>query len=133
MNTGRYIEIIRRKFISVLWRKLEVDKIYQQDGATQHCSNASLEYLHHYFPGDRLISSRHERTILGPHIPFGIHFCGERVCANNPKTVDALKNDIRTKIRRFPHEMLGWANTNFSVRATTVIQCQRAWIEHIRN
>jgi len=30
--------------------------IYQQDGATPHCSNASLEYFHRYFLGDRLIS-----------------------------------------------------------------------------
>jgi len=29
--------------------------IHQQDGATLHCSNASLEYLHRYFSGDRLI------------------------------------------------------------------------------
>jgi len=32
--------------------------IYQQDGATSHCSNALLEYLHRYFTGDRLISRR---------------------------------------------------------------------------
>ena len=30
--------------------------IYQQDGATPHCSNVSLEFLQRYFPGDRLIS-----------------------------------------------------------------------------
>jgi len=30
--------------------------IYQQDGATLHCSDALLEYLHNYFPGDRLVS-----------------------------------------------------------------------------
>ena len=29
--------------------------IYQQDGATPHCSDAPLKYAHHYFPGDRLI------------------------------------------------------------------------------
>jgi len=32
--------------------------IYQQDGATPHCSNASLEYLYRYFPEDMLISRR---------------------------------------------------------------------------
>jgi len=38
--------------------------IYQQDGAapTPHCFNASLEYLHSYFPGDRLISRRKDHT-----------------------------------------------------------------------
>jgi len=33
--------------------------------------------------------------------------------------------------RRISHEMLGRAIANFNVRAAAVIQCQRAWIEHL--
>ena len=44
--------------------------IYQQDRATLLCSNASLEYIHCYSPGDRLISSRahHTWSALSPDL-----------------------------------------------------------------
>ena len=53
VNTERYVELMRRKFIPALRTKQGVDMntvIYQQDGATPHCSNISLEYLRRYFP-----------------------------------------------------------------------------------
>ena len=52
INTERYVEM-RKKFIPALRRKQGVDMntvIYQQDGATPHCSNVSLEFLQRYFP-----------------------------------------------------------------------------------
>ena len=64
VNRKRCIELMRRKFIPALMRK-RVDTyimIYQQDGATPHCSNVSLESLHRYFPEDRLISRRADNT-----------------------------------------------------------------------
>ena len=63
VNTNRHIELMRRKFIPALRRKRRVDMdtvIFQQDGATPHCSNTSLEYLHWYFAGDRLIYCRRD-------------------------------------------------------------------------
>ena len=50
---------MRVKFIPALRQKRGVDVdtvICQQEGATLHCSNTSLEYLHHYFPRETLIS-----------------------------------------------------------------------------
>jgi len=61
VNTERYIELTGTEFILALRRKRRVDMdtvIYHQDGATPHCSSASLEYFHRYFPGVRLISRR---------------------------------------------------------------------------
>ena len=55
----------KMKFISVLGRKQGVD-IYQQGGATPHCSNVSPEFLLWHFRGDRL--SHVERTVHGWHI-----------------------------------------------------------------
>jgi hypothetical protein len=53
INTERYVEMMRRK------QRVDMNTvIYQQDGATPHCSNVSLEFLQRYFPGDRLISRR---------------------------------------------------------------------------
>jgi len=50
-------------------RGLDMDSVFcQQDGATPHCSNASLEYLNSYFPGDRL-TSRHTEHLWSAHSP----------------------------------------------------------------
>lgn len=142
VNTERYIELMKRKFIPALRRKRGVDMdtvIYQQDGATPHCSNASIEYLLRYFPGDRLISRRTDHPWpahspdLSPLDYFLWGYLKDRVYANNPQTIDALKNNIRTEIRRIPHDMLDRVITNFNVRVATVIQRQGAWIEHIIN
>jgi len=72
---------MRRIFIPVLKQKPGVDMgavIYQQVRATPHCSNASLEYLHCYFLGNKLISVL--RTTLGLHIlqtcPYGLFSVG---------------------------------------------------------
>jgi len=72
---------MRRKFILALRLKRGVDMdtvIYQQDGATSYCSNASLEYLHGYFPGDKLISRRRPPLICTFSIPisFGLFSVG---------------------------------------------------------
>ena len=47
VNTDRYVEMLRRKFIPALRRKQGVNMnnvIYQQDGAPPHCSNVSLDF-----------------------------------------------------------------------------------------
>jgi len=54
--------------------------IYQQDGKTPHCSNASVEFLHCYFLGERL-TSRHTDYpwSFGLHIlqtPLGLLLVG---------------------------------------------------------
>jgi len=41
-----------------------------------------------------------------------------------PKTTDALKNNVRTEIRRIPHEMLDKVITNFNFRVATMNQRQ---------
>jgi len=70
-----------------------------------------------------------------PDLPFGsfsqwIGLSKDRVYANK---LLMRTSRIRTKIRRFSHEMLERVITNFNVRAATVIQFQVAWIEHIIN
>jgi len=65
--------------------------IYQRDGATPHCSNASLEYFHRCLPGDRLISLRTgmEWTTLGLHILYTYHLC-IIFCGDTKKTGSML-------------------------------------------
>ena len=67
----RYLALMRKTFIPALRRKRGVDMdtvIFQQDGAPPHCSNRTLEYLHRYCPGNRLIS-RHTDFPWPPYSP----------------------------------------------------------------
>jgi len=111
--------------------------IYQQDEATPHCPNFSLEYLHHYAPGDGFISRRTDHPWPAHPLDLSVlnyllwRYLKDTVHANNPRTIDALKNKIRPEIRNIHHEMWDRVITNFSVRVVTVIQRQGAWIEHI--
>ncbi|KAK8384451.1 hypothetical protein O3P69_009331 [Scylla paramamosain] len=115
VKTDRYIEVIRRKFTPALRRKRGVDRdimIYQQDEATPHCSDASLEYLHRYFPEDRLIA-RHTDHPWPAHSPdlspldyFLWGYLKDRVYANNSQIIAVLKVNIRSEIKRIPHNML---------------------------
>jgi len=53
--------------------------MYQQDGAIPHSSNASLKYLHRYFPGGWLISRRtdHPWPTRAPDLPLWIIYSGD--------------------------------------------------------
>jgi len=74
---------------------------YQQDGTMPHYSNASLEYLHRYLPGDRLTTSRKDHTRLAnlpdlsPLHYFLWGYLKDRIYANISHTIDALKNNIQ--------------------------------------
>ena len=131
-----------RKFIPALRRKHDADMntvIYQQDWAISRTSNVSLEYLRHYFLGDRL-SLHHTDNPWLAHPPdlsppdfFLWGHLKERVYHNYPQTIDALKENISCEIRRIPCEMLDRVINNFNVRVATVIQRRGAWIEHVIN
>ena len=134
--------MMMRKFIPVLRRKRGVDMntvIYQQDGATPHCSNVSLEYLRRYFPKDRLISRRTDKPWpahsldLSPADYFLWGYLKERVYANNPQAIEYLKANIRQEILRIPSDMCDHDVRNFNVRVATVIQRRGVWIKHVIN
>ena len=125
VNTDRYVEMLRSKFIPALRRKQGVNMnnvIYQQDGAPPHCSNVSLDFLNEYFPGDRFISRRTNNPWpayspdLSPADYFLWGYLKERVYCNNPQTIEVLKTNICQEIRRIPLEMCGNVITNFNVR-----------------
>jgi len=95
--------------------------IYQQDGAPPRCSNASLEYLHRYLLGDRLISRRtdHPWPACSPKLTLLDNFSWRNL---KDTTINALKNNHRTEIRRVSHEMLDRVVTNFNLGVATAIQ-----------
>ena len=140
VNTELGIKLIR-KLIPTPRRKRGVDLetvIYLQDGATPRCFNASLEYLHRYFPGDRIIScgTDHAWPAHSPDLSPLVFLWGYlkvRVYANNLQIIDARKHNIRTEIRRIPNKVLDRVIINFDLRVATLTQRRGAWIEHIIN
>jgi len=69
INTNRYVQMLG-KFWTALCRRRGVVRVlqwFQQDGATPHSSNESLEWLQQRFP-DRLISRRCDPQ-WPPHSP----------------------------------------------------------------
>jgi len=48
---------------------------YQEDGATPHRSNASLEYLHHYFSGQSHLLSYGPSSACTISRPIHFIFC----------------------------------------------------------
>jgi hypothetical protein len=142
VNSDRYIDMLRRRFIPALRRRRGFDMntvVFQQDGAPPHCSNRTLEYLGQHFPGDRLISRRTDNP-WPPYSPdltpldyFLWGYLKERVYEDNPDTIDRLKENIRREIRRIPNDMLERVVNNFNVRVAHVIQRRGAWVEHVIN
>ncbi|XP_076049403.1 uncharacterized protein LOC143030087 [Oratosquilla oratoria] len=114
VNSDRYIEMFRRRFIPALRRRRGFGMstvVFQQDGALPHCSDRTLQYLRQHFPGDRLIPRRTNNPWppYSPDLsPLDLSLWGylkERVYVDNPDTIDRLKENIRREIRRIPNYM----------------------------
>ena len=103
VNTERSLQILR-KFWAALGQRRRVvraEQWFQQDGATPHTSNDSLNWLRQLFP-DRLISRRCDPE-WAPHSPDlnPPDFClwgylKDNVFTNNPQTISDLKAAICT-------------------------------------
>jgi len=101
VNTEAYVELMKRKFIPELRgeRGVDMDTVtYQQDGASPHCSSASLEYLRRFFLGEEPISRRTDHPWLAhcPNLSHSDYFLWEYLkdsfYPNNLQTIDVLKN-----------------------------------------
>jgi len=113
-------------------------------GQRPHCSNDSLEYLLYcciplrqaYLPSyETQLPCTFPRPspfkLFSVGIPKRFLWSVTLFYANNLQTTAVLKNNIRTEIRRIPHEILDRAIRNISVGVARVIQRQGAWIKHI--
>ena len=111
MNTERYLQILR-KFWAALGQRIRIvraEQWFQQDGATPHTSNDSLNWLRQFFP-NHLISRRCDPE-WAPHSPdlnppdfYLWGYLKDNVYTNNPQTIPDLKAAIAAKIRVIPRE-----------------------------
>ena len=138
INTERYIKVLEK-----FWKELEkrypsqmCRMWFQQDGASPHASNLSLEWLKDHFKS-RIVS---RRTTVGwpPHSPdlsppdfYLWGFLKDRVYKNTPQTLPALKSNITREIRAITGETLKKVMQNFAARLKHVLAKKGAHIEHM--
>jgi hypothetical protein len=100
VNSERYVNNILESFFQILTEEEKQHAHFQQDNATAHTSQHSMEALHEIF-GERIIS----RGLWPPCSP-DLSVCDfylwrklkQNVYRNNPRTLEALENEIRTVI-----------------------------------
>lgn len=104
INSERYIDIILSNFVDQLTDYEKSHSTFQQDGATAHTYNRSLQWLRNIF-GDRIIS----KNLWPPRSP-DYYFWGAAkavVYKNKPQTLQELRNEIVNFVNSItPDELL---------------------------
>lgn len=129
VNASRYGAMLRGPFQSAQqdfegWNE---ETWFQQDGAPPHRARIIMSYLKETFP-DRLIALGSGDIVWPPRSPdlspldfYLWGFLKGKVYANNPKTLQDLKNNIETEIAAIPSETLKRVVANFRKR---LIECE---------
>jgi hypothetical protein len=103
--------------------------IFQQDGATCHTSCESLSRIHDVFTEEQTVT----KGLWPPRLP-DLSTCGYlkgKVYANNPKTLEDLKENILTEIRRNDTAELHRVYDNMLQRAQNCIDVQGDHFRHL--
>ena len=109
---------------------------FQQDHATPHTANITMEWLDHCFAG-RLISRRciPEWSLHSPDLnPQDFYlwdFLKDHVYQNNPQTITELKVAITQQIHGITREECVRVIKNFARRLQVCHQRQGAHLEHV--
>ena len=138
VNAERYRAIIGQFWIA-LGRKRGVQRRnqwFQQDGATPHTANLTLEMLRQNF-GDHLISRRMDH-IWASHSPdlnpldfFLWGYTKDRVYVNKPRTIEDLKEAVSDVIRQISVDVCLAVVNNFAIRISECLARGGAHIEHV--
>ena len=120
VNSERYIPMIQEFFALVL-EELNAGLVwFQQDGATAHTAWKPMAVLREMFPG-RLISLRGDISwpVRSPDLTpcdyFLWGYLKAEVFKHRPMTLQALKDAIRLKVARIPHDMLDRVMRNIRI------------------
>ena len=140
------LTVTKERYIVVLnkfWMDLEIQQginrnvqWFQQDGATPHTANITLEWLDERF-SDRLISRRRD-TEWSPHSPDlsppDFYLWGllkDRVYQNNPKTIAEWKLAITQNICAIKREECARVIDNFARRLQECLRRNGGHLEHV--
>ena len=91
-------------------------KISLGTGSSNNAQKLSLTTLHAWSQSSRFFSSGYLK---------------ERIFANNPQNLDALKTNIWRGVRNILADMIAGVIVNFNVGIATVIQQRGGWIENM--
>lgn len=140
VNSKRYIDMINHYYWPALKRRQTIDEKqlwFQQDGATPHTAQASIDCLRRKF-GERLISRRTDFVwpAYSPDLNPCDFFLWGHLKAHVysdpvPENIEQLKLNIRREIRRLQPLMLTKVTDSVSDRARDVIRTRGGWIEGI--
>jgi len=103
-------------------RGVDMDTVFISRRGQNRIAPMLHSNLYRSFFGNRRISRRqgYPWPAHCADLPFLEYFLQwylyDRVCANNPEAIDALKNNIRTELKRIPRDMLDTGITNCNVR-----------------
>ncbi|KAJ9576584.1 hypothetical protein L9F63_025521 [Diploptera punctata] len=106
---------------------------FQQDGATCHTSNASMAEIQSFF-GDRVISKglwppRSPDLTIPDFFLWG-HLKGT-VYNNRPRTIDALKENIRTENQAINADILAKTSDNMVRRIQACLDANGEHFQHL--
>lgn len=127
---------VYRELIQQFVALLEVNERYswfQQDGATCHTSNETMDMLEAFF-GDRLIS----KNLWPPRSPdltipdfFLWGYLKDKVYEGDPQTIDDLKIAITQRIQEITPSMLKRVSKNMRKRVQLCLQERGGHFEHL--
>ena len=137
--TKEHYIVVLNKFWTALGSRRGVNRDvqwFQQDGATPHTANITMEMLDHRFP-DRVISRRRESK-WSPHSPdlnppdfYLWGFLKDHVYENHPQSVAELKVAITQKIPAIRKEECIRVIDNFARRLQVCLQCNSGHLGHV--
>ncbi|XP_045504404.1 uncharacterized protein LOC123701036 [Colias croceus] len=137
VNSARYVTMLRNFFEPELQEceHYNVQSWFQQDGATSHTTNNSIEALHQLFP-EKVISRRGDiewpprSPDLTPPDFFLWGYLKSNVYENSPQTLNDLKTNIREKIASIDRPLLQKVFRNFHQRLE---ECQHRNGRHLND
>lgn len=133
VNSERYVNNILQPFFDMLTEEEREYGYFQQDGATAHTSHLSMETIENVF-SDRVIS-----TGLWPARSPDLSACDfylwgnlkQKVYKNNPRTVEALENEIRRAIAEITEAELRRVSLNFLRRCQVCLDLNGHHFQHL--
>ena len=136
INKERYQNVIRM-FHAELTRSADINsQWFQQDGATPHTANTSMQLLQQLFD-DRVISKR-SRFPWAPRSPdlnpldfFLWGYTKDNVYAEHPNTICQLKRRIEEFIHGIPMEMCARVIQNFGFRLNRCLGLAGGHVENV--
>ena len=140
VKTEKYLKMMRTWFIPQLKiKRIFKDVVFQEDGASSHCSKEAIEWLTSQFTSDRLILRNLSfkrppySSDLNPCDCFLWGYLKSKVYSPYPSTTEELKKNVRREFKKISKETIGKVVENFAARAQLVISKKGGWLEQIFN